>query len=171
MARLCECGCGRETNLAPYTDEAKGWIKGEALRFANGHTSRIMRGAQRWREQDRGYKTPCWIWQSYVNPGGYGIVSVGATTVRAHRKVYEELVGPIAEGLTLDHLCRVRSCVNPAHMEPVTRGENVRRGIAKVSRSEWEEIATSAESPRVLAERFGVSRSRIYGIRREWRSA
>ena len=47
----------------------------------------------------------------------------------AHRFAYEMLVGPIPEGLDLDHLCRVRHCVNPNHLEPVTRSENLRRGI------------------------------------------
>lgn len=46
----------------------------------------------------------------------------------AHRFAYEDIVGPILEGLTIDHLCRVRHCVNPAHLEPVTHLENVRRG-------------------------------------------
>ena len=47
----------------------------------------------------------------------------------AHRVVYEFLVGPIQKGLQLDHLCRVRACVNPAHLEPVTAKENTRRSI------------------------------------------
>lgn len=48
----------------------------------------------------------------------------------AHRMAYEELVGPIADGLQIDHLCRVRCCVNPAHLEPVTQAENIRRGVS-----------------------------------------
>jgi hypothetical protein len=51
-----------------------------------------------------------------------------------HRDVYEQLVGPIPEGLVLDHLCRNRSCCNPAHLEPVTTAENVRRGLNGVLR-------------------------------------
>jgi len=64
---------------------------------------------------------------------GYGIVSFrrenGKTSMNAHRFVYIMLVGPIPDGLQLDHLCRNTACVNPAHMEPVTNGENVRRGL------------------------------------------
>ena len=75
----------------------------------------------------------CWLWQGTTNYGGYGIVHRGPRVqtrrFRAHRIAYEMLVGPIPEGLVIDHLCRVRHCVNPAHMEPVTRGENVMRGI------------------------------------------
>ena len=70
----------------------------------------------------------CWIWQSGTNADGYGLFRVDGRMVRAHRFAYELLVGPIPEGLELDHLCRVRNCVNPAHMEPVTHAENMRRG-------------------------------------------
>ena len=72
----------------------------------------------------------CWVWTAYRNPNGYGKFRLGGhgKKVLAHRYAYELLVRPIPEGLTLDHLCRVRSCVNPSHLEPVTRGENVLRG-------------------------------------------
>jgi hypothetical protein len=70
----------------------------------------------------------CWIWQGTVTRGGYGIVTLtGKRTVGAHRWAYEQLVGDIPEGLTLDHLCYVPLCVNPDHLEPVTPGENTRR--------------------------------------------
>lgn len=69
----------------------------------------------------------CWLWTASCNPGGYGIFRDGKQLV-AHRWSYKRLVGPIPEGLQLDHLCRVRSCVNPAHLEPVTQAENIRRG-------------------------------------------
>ena len=70
----------------------------------------------------------CWLWTAYRSRGGYGQFRLNGKTVKAHRFAYELLIGPISEDLTLDHLCRVRSCVYPAHLEPVTRGENVLRG-------------------------------------------
>lgn len=82
----------------------------------------------RYRVEDRGYTTPCWIWNLAVNDSGYGVVGQGGKMLRAHRVYYEKACGPIPSGLVLDHLCRVRSCVNPDHLEPVTRGENVMRG-------------------------------------------
>lgn len=74
------------------------------------------------------YPNGCWIWQASTNASGYGQFWVDGRAVKAHRFAYELLVGPIPGGLELDHLCRVRNCVNPAHMEPVTHAENVRRG-------------------------------------------
>lgn len=79
----------------------------------------------------------CWPWPGgRGNRGLYGWTSVsdghgGAITKWTHRLAYELLVGPIPDGLTLDHLCENTLCMNPAHMEPVTRAENSRRMRAK----------------------------------------
>lgn len=73
---------------------------------------------------------PCWIWTGGLVGGGYGQFGVtGQWHKRAHRYAYELVVGPIPDGLVLDHLCRVRCCVNPAHLEPVTQRENLMRGL------------------------------------------
>ncbi len=73
----------------------------------------------------------CWLWVGKVNRGGYGVTSVAGKTRSAHRVSYEWHVGPIPIGLDLDHLCRVRRCVNPDHLEPVTRRENINRGLTR----------------------------------------
>ncbi len=70
----------------------------------------------------------CWLWTATTTPKGYGRVWWESNLMRAHRLVYELLIGPIPDGLQIDHLCRVRHCVNPEHLEPVTHAENVRRG-------------------------------------------
>lgn len=70
----------------------------------------------------------CWHWRGAVQTRGYG--SFGITrrqTILAHRFAYEALVGPIPEGLTIDHTCLNKLCVNPDHLEPVTLAENARR--------------------------------------------
>ena len=72
----------------------------------------------------------CWLWTSSLDRHGYGQINIKGTSKRAHRIVYERLVGPIPAGLVLDHTCRVRSCVNPDHLEPITVSENLRRGIS-----------------------------------------
>ena len=73
----------------------------------------------------------CLIWQGALNSRGYGSVTGGrkGLTKLAHRAVYEEVVGLIPDGLTIDHLCREKRCLNAAHMEVVTRGENSRRQL------------------------------------------
>lgn len=70
----------------------------------------------------------CWEWTAGLSGKGYGRFQIGDTSYKAHRIAYEALVGEIKDGLVIDHLCRVRRCVNPAHMEPVTNRENLRRG-------------------------------------------
>lgn len=76
----------------------------------------------------------CWLWRGTSIRNGYGQLSWHAPMRLAHRYAYELLVGPIPEGLTLDHLCRVRHCVNPAHLEPVTNRVNLLRGETFVAR-------------------------------------
>ena len=70
-------------------------------------------------------KDACWEWLGAVQTAGYGTTSKGL----AHRIAYEDAVGPIPEGLTIDHLCRTKTCCNPNHMEPVTLAENLRRAV------------------------------------------
>lgn len=91
----------------------------------------------------------CWIWVGSRSGtfGGYGYVRVGADRgggrLPAHRAMYQELVGPVPEGMTLDHLCRNRGCVNPDHLEPVTMRENALRGT-----SPWAKNARKTHCPR-----------------------
>ena len=77
----------------------------------------------------------CWEWLLSRDEDGYGKTHLGSRAegtfryVSAHRAMYEVVVGPIPDGLQLDHLCRNRACINPAHLEPVTLQENLRRGF------------------------------------------
>ena len=77
----------------------------------------------------------CWLWTASVRPSGYGQIWTRTVEGRrrllsAHRAVWEAARGPVPDGLDLDHLCRVRTCVNPDHLEPVTRKTNILRGLA-----------------------------------------
>lgn len=108
------------------------------VEWCNMHRQRVRKHGdplhERWpdtltRVMRRIQKGDCWEWTGALFQGtGYGQVWADGTTRLAHRVVYELLVGPIPVGLDLDHLCRNRSCVNPAHLEPVTRRVNVQRG-------------------------------------------
>lgn len=74
--------------------------------------------------------TGCWIWRGAIaTPGGYGTMKVDGRTRLAHRLSYEYFKGQIHDGLDIDHLCRTRCCVNPDHLEAVTRQVNLNRGI------------------------------------------
>jgi hypothetical protein len=73
-------------------------------------------------------KAGCWVWNGPVF-NGYGYMKVAGRVRGAHRVSYELFVGAVPEGLQLDHLCRNRACLNPAHLEPVTMVENVSCGV------------------------------------------
>lgn len=84
-------------------------------------------------------ETGCLVWQGLLgSTGRYGRISVGNRDMYVHRAAWELENGPIPEGLELDHRCRNRACVNTAHLELVTRKENVRRGrLGEVTRERW----------------------------------
>lgn len=78
--------------------------------------------------------TDCWLWRGFIDKAGYGRIRIGGRDSEnepgyAHRVAYELHREQIPEGLVIDHLCRVRHCVNPEHLEAVTNAENLRRGI------------------------------------------
>jgi hypothetical protein len=77
------------------------------------------------------FSDSCWLWMGATQSRGYGSVVIDGRAWLAHRAVYTHLIGDIEDGLTLDHLCMVKRCVNPLHLEPVTAKENKRRALAQ----------------------------------------
>lgn len=105
--------------------------------------------ATRLRENSDESPGGCWLWNKSTVTG-YGQIWVGSRVdgsrrrVLAHRASYETFVGPVPEGMEVDHLCFNRLCINPAHLEPVTPKENVRR--------HWARPSTATELPPLVAQ-------------------
>jgi len=119
--------------------------------------------------QDQGFESPCWIWLLSRNAGGYGRAADGKGGVKlAHCLAWEKENGrPKPEGLDLDHICRVKECCNPDHLEPVTRRENLLRRVKRhaLTADQVYEIRASHEPGVVVAAKFGVSKSSVSAIR------
>jgi hypothetical protein len=130
---ICMCGCGQTTAVAKITQSCRGIRKGDHMRYVHGHQNRCLlpgHNGNLTRKQDYEVtESGCWQWLKSKDKDGYGLTRVAGSrkTRRAHRAYYERIVGPIPAGLTIDHLCLNTSCVNPAHMEVVTVGENTAR--------------------------------------------
>jgi hypothetical protein len=96
----------------------------------------------------------CWLWQGSLTEKGYsrvrGTLLTGGRKIYGHIWVYERLVGPIPPGRELDHLCEVRRCVNPAHLEPVTHAVNIQRSLTQTHCREGHPL--SGENLRVLLD-------------------
>lgn len=83
------------------------------------------------RKKFRVVKSGCWLWIAAKNHYGYGVFNLNQKVVLAHRFLFVLFKGDIPKGKELDHICRVRKCCNPNHLEPVTRQENLLRGSLK----------------------------------------
>lgn len=125
----CRCDCGTECIVVGYnlrgghTQSCGCWARERSPlieRLIDSYSPEPMSG--------------CWLWTKSLDTKGYAQITTGSNydssrrLKRAHRVAYEELIGPIPVGLQLDHKCRVRSCVNPNHLEPVTQRVNLLRG-------------------------------------------
>lgn len=145
------------------------------MRFIHGHNSTGMNRSKPWKSnryvaEDRGFTTPCWIWQLKISKVGYGVLKVAGRDWLAHRWHYEQAKGPIPDGMQLDHLCRVRECVNPDHLEPITPIENSRRSRATkldpTKAAMIEELARAGHSVQAIASAFAVTRETVYLIKK-----
>lgn len=115
-----------------------------------------------WEKVSGGDYTECWTWMASTKEGGYGQFNVQPEVVLAHRYAYISLVGDVPEGLELDHLCRNRACVNPWHLEPVTRSVNVVRGTAPTVTSARHRAVTACP----YRHRYDEANTSVYQGRR-----
>lgn len=167
---FCGCGCGEKTRPAKQSVVSKGIVRGEPANFLPGHWHQwqAKKAPWRFREEDRGYETPCWVWYGHLDTAGYANPKINGKMVKGHRWHYERCRGPIPPHLQLDHLCRVRACVNPDHLEAVSHVENVRRGdLTKLTIEQVRAIKFGPHRPyKEWAEELGVDRTCIGLIRR-----
>jgi hypothetical protein len=120
---LCWCGCGQRPPLPNATATGKHQYAGVPNRYMHRHYNDLNIHKY---EVDEA--TGCWNWQGALDAHGYSRIGWRQRSHLGHRHVWMVVMGvPIPDGLTLDHLCRNRRCVNPDHLEPVTNEENKRR--------------------------------------------
>lgn len=168
----CLCDCGKEAvvrtgSLRSGTTRSCGCLFLEAT-AETGRNRRLPDPVA----EDRGWETPCLIWQGNPMGTGYGTTWQGEKKMLAHRWMYEQTYGPIPDGLVIDHLCRVRLCVNPDHLEPVTDAENIRRGErVKLTAEDVRAIRASDATCEQLAARYGVAYATVNQARngRKWK--
>lgn len=135
----CPCGCGSDLKRPDYAVE------------------------------ERGHTTPCWIWQKSKTRDGYGYLGRGGKIVRAHRHYWEAVSGrKLRAGEEVDHECNIRDCVNPAHLDAVTRTENIRRSsrtkLTMEQATEIRERHGAGAGLNALAAAFDVHKSTINRI-------
>lgn len=158
----CHCGCGQKTTVIDRNCAARGLVRGEPRMYLPFHFNR--RATPDYLAEDRGYVTPCWVWQGSLNDRGYGRHGSHKMGTRmAHRVYYEKANGPIEEGMVIDHLCRVRCCVNPDHMEVVTNIVNIHRGDRTILTPETVIAIRQCRDLTFsqMAERFGMTTNGI----------
>jgi hypothetical protein len=160
--QICKCGCQQ-----PVFD---GDCIFDGVIF--NHTRNLERPS--YIIKDAGYKTPCWLWQGPKNVWGYGKIKRNRSTQGAHRLFYRAYVNPVLPKSRpgsngLDHLCKIRHCVNPDHLRPMTCAENIRCGkTAKLSLGQVKQIrlrALSGENQRLIASHFKITQSQVSRIK------
>lgn len=114
--------------------------------------------------------TGCWLWTAAMSSNGYGSLN----GISSHRFVWTQLVGPVPDGMDLDHKCRTRLCCNPEHLEVVTRRTNLRRGkgtkLSPAKVMHIRKLYDEGMSTRGISYVTGVSKSQVHLVtsRQAW---
>ncbi len=168
----CWCGCGEKTGIAKESTFRRFRVAGCPYNYVVAHNFRKVNLDDLSRSCTVDPITGCWLWNHSLFRNGYARLGKHI----AHRVVYEHYKGPIPEGMDLDHLCRVKRCVNPDHLEPVTEADNVRRGVsAKLTPAQVLEIrrltAEGFLAQEEIGARFGITSANVSAIhrRKSWR--
>lgn len=187
----CQCGCGQKTSIAKQTDNKRGHVKGEPMRFISGHHPPSKKKDRFWQYVNLGNPSDCWEWQGCISTTGYGKFRLNGRHMLAHRVSWELHNGPIPAGMHICHSCDNPACVNPHHLwlgtpadnmhdrdekgrhiAPHTRGEA--HGRAKITEAQvmmmrklWKQGVSQSE----IGRRFGISSHQAHMIVRHkhWR--
>jgi hypothetical protein len=192
---VCQCGCGKKTDIARVTLKKLGQVSGKPLRCIRGHRKNrpaprplIQRISESYIEDK---ETGCWNWQKKLDKKGYGRIRVKDTNSKdrmmlAHRASFEVHHGQIPSSTLVCHKCDNPRCVNPSHMFIGTHKDNSddkinkgrdrhatgeENGISKINQKTVDEIRASALSLRQLASIYGLSYGHVGKIKRNefWR--
>lgn len=159
-AGLCMCGCGQRTPLSTKTRTARGDVKGQPVRFVNGHNRRGKRNRPIY--DGPIYRvdpaTGCHVWLRGTNDDGYGQLTIDGQLWRAHLLVWWCEHGPPPPGTLVDHRCRHRACINIEHMRLATVAQNAQNRSSKRLRGasldlksgRWRAFAQVANEPHYL---------------------
>lgn len=139
------------------------YVRGHAMR---GRYQRTGIRASDYLIEDRGFATPCWVWQLTINNNGYGTCSALGRAWKAHRFAWRERHGVTPPG-PIDHLCRVRACVNPDHLQIVSPVENQERSplVTRLSHDDVRAIRASDLPSPALAQIYGIDPSYAWRVK------
>lgn len=165
---FCHCGCGQKTTICASNYPKEGLRNGDPRRFVAGHQFRKV-DTPEYHEEDRGFRTPCWIWDRRYSKWGYGQKGENRVSTNAHIVYWKRKNGPVPEGCELHHMCEVRACANPDHVTPLTRQEH-QQITAKIltgcAVKEIRDLRRWGMGQREIAEIYGVTRPNISMVTR-----
>lgn len=160
---FCHCGCGQMTEISRWSDASHGYVKGEPRKYVKGHSGYTKRYQPAYTiDPDTG----CWVW-NHATRYGYGVAKQDTGVVQMHRWYWEQVHGPLADGLQLHHKCGRRACVNPEHLEALSSYRHNRQH-ARLSLEDLDEIKALCRTmtQREVAAMFSVHPATVSRIAR-----
>lgn len=169
MEGLCECGCGRPTQVAKKTDRKKGYEAGKPRRFVRGHQGAL---AQTHRVSDEGYRTPCHLWLGGVSgPYGWARATSSRRATFAHIAALLDAGHAIPDGHAVHHLCGVKMCVNVDHLVVASHADHRRlhpeaRRPSRLTPEQIAYVRSTDDSLRVIGKKLGIHYTYAARVRR-----
>lgn len=121
--RLCKCGCGKPTNRITKNHAARGYVIGEYYDYLPNHHKKQITEERFWAKVDTSGE--CWVWTAGKCHGGHGQFTVKPhPPVKAHRWLWESVMGELSPDIELHHKCENPACVRTDHLVPLTKSEH-----------------------------------------------